>query len=112
MLCLDLVLTNKEEELVGHVKIRSSLGCSVNEMVKFRVLRGGDKANCRIVALDFRRADFDLFRNLLGRFLCNMVPEQKSATADLVGFQGSCPPSSRMAHLVCRKSSKGVRMHA
>lgn len=41
MLCLDLKLTNKEEELVGHVKIGGSLGCSDHEMVKFRDLRGG-----------------------------------------------------------------------
>lgn len=37
---------------------------------------------------------------------------KKSAPADLVGYQGLCPPSSRMAHLACRKSSKGIRRPA
>ncbi|PKU32349.1 glycerol kinase [Limosa lapponica baueri] len=35
---LDLVLTNKEE-LVGNVKLKSSLDCSDHEMVEFKILR-------------------------------------------------------------------------
>lgn len=40
-------------------------------MVEFRILRGGNKANSRITALDFRREDFCLFRDPLGR-----IPER------------------------------------
>lgn len=35
---LDLVLTNKEG-LVGNVKLKGSFGCSVHEMVEFKILR-------------------------------------------------------------------------
>ena len=63
---LDLILTDKEE-LVGVFKTGGSLGCSDHEMVEFRILRGGRRAKSRITTLGFRRADFSLFRDLLGR---------------------------------------------
>ena len=112
-MCLDLILTNKEE-LVGHVKIRDSLGCSDHEMVKFRVLRGGDKANCRIATLDFRRADFGLFRDLLGRHLWDTVPEKRVYQQIWFIFKDHVLQASfsSLAHPVCRKSSKGVRRPA
>ncbi|GAB0208892.1 hypothetical protein GRJ2_003354900 [Grus japonensis] len=62
---LDLVLTNKEG-LVGDVKVEGSLGCRDHEMVEFRILRGRSRAVSRITALDFRRANFGLFKDLLG----------------------------------------------
>lgn len=36
-------------------------------MVEFKILGEMSKMNTRIIALDFRRQDFGLFRNLLGR---------------------------------------------
>ncbi|GAB0189120.1 hypothetical protein GRJ2_001377300 [Grus japonensis] len=60
---LDIVLTNKEG-LVGDVKLKGSLGCSDHEMVDFRAAR---RAHSKLTTLDFRRADFGLFRDLLGR---------------------------------------------
>jgi len=62
---LDLALTNKEG-LVEDVKVRGSLGYSDHEMVKFRILRGESRAISRITALDFRRANFGLFKDLHG----------------------------------------------
>ena len=63
---LDLVLTNKEG-LVEDVKVGGSLGCSDHEMVEFRILHGRSRAITRITTLDFRRANFGLFKDLLGR---------------------------------------------
>jgi len=48
------------------VKVGGSLGCSDHEVVKFRILRGGSRAISRIKTLDFRRANFGLFKNLFG----------------------------------------------
>jgi len=62
---LDLVLT-KKEGLVEDVKVGGSLGCSDHEMVEFRIMRGGSRAISRIKTMDFRRANFDLFQELLG----------------------------------------------
>jgi len=64
---LDLVLTNKEG-LVEDVKVGGRLGCSDHEMVEFRILRGGSRAISRIKTLDFRRANFGLFKEILGGF--------------------------------------------
>jgi len=65
---LDLVLTNKEG-LVEDVKVGGSLSCSDHEMVNFRILRAGSRAISRIKTLDFRRANFSLFKEPLGGIL-------------------------------------------
>lgn len=41
---LDLILTNKEQ-LVTDMKAVGSLGCSDQDIVDFRILRGGNKTN-------------------------------------------------------------------
>jgi len=63
---LDLVLTNKEG-LVGNMNLKGSLGCSEHETMEFKILRAVRRAHSKLTALDFRRADFGLFRDLLGR---------------------------------------------
>ena len=60
---LDLVLTNKEW-LVGKVKLEGSLGCSDHEM-EFKILRAARRAHSKLAALNCRRADIGLFRDLL-----------------------------------------------
>jgi len=61
---LDLVLENKG--LVEEVEVGGSLGCSDCESVKIRILHVGSREASRITTLDFRRANFDLFKDLLG----------------------------------------------
>lgn len=63
---LNMISTNKKE-LVGGGKVREILDCTAHEMLEFRIQREGNKAKSRITALDFSRADFVLFRDLLGR---------------------------------------------
>ncbi|PKU38428.1 serine threonine-protein phosphatase 2b catalytic subunit alpha isoform [Limosa lapponica baueri] len=63
---LDLVLTNKEE-MVENMKLKGSLDCSDHEMVEFKILRAARRAHSKLATLDFRRADFGLFRDLHGR---------------------------------------------
>jgi len=62
---LDLVLTHKEC-LVEDVKVGGRLGCSDHEMVEFGILHGGSRAISRIKTLDLSRANFSLFKELLG----------------------------------------------
>ena len=62
---LDLVFTNKEG-LVRDVMTEGSSGCSNREMVEFKTLCGRSTAEGRIATLDFRRANFDFFKDLLG----------------------------------------------
>ena len=61
---LDLVLTNREG-LVGNVMLQGSLVCNDHEMVEFGILRTVRRARSKLTALDFKRADFGLFRSLL-----------------------------------------------
>uniref|UniRef100_A0A672UQA6 Reverse transcriptase domain-containing protein n=1 Tax=Strigops habroptila TaxID=2489341 RepID=A0A672UQA6_STRHB len=47
--------------------LQGSLGCSDREMVEFKILRTLRKACSKLAALDFKRVDFGLFRNLLSK---------------------------------------------
>jgi len=58
-----------KEGLVEYVKAGGSLSCSDHEMVEFRILGGGSTTMSRIKTLDFKRANFDLFKDLLGGIL-------------------------------------------
>ena len=62
---LDLILMNKER-LVEDLKVGGILSCSDHEVVEFRILCGGSRAINGIKTLDFRRANFALFKELLG----------------------------------------------
>lgn len=84
---LDLTLTNKER-LIGDVKVKGCLGCSDQEMVEFRILRRENNAKSRITTLDFRRADFGLFRHLPERYAGNKVKTRENAVL-LLNWKGS-----------------------
>ncbi|GAB0183107.1 hypothetical protein GRJ2_000776000 [Grus japonensis] len=83
---LDLVLTNKEG-LVGNMKLKGSLGCSDHEMVEFRILRAARRAHSKLTTLDFRRADFGLFRDLLGRVPWDKALEGRGAQDSWLVFK-------------------------
>ena len=91
---LDLILTNKEG-LVEDVRVGGSLGCSDHEMVEFRLLRGRSRATSRITTLDFRRANFGLFKDLLGGIPWVRALEGRGIQKELVNIQLPLPPSSR-----------------
>ncbi|GAB0186660.1 hypothetical protein GRJ2_001131300 [Grus japonensis] len=79
---LDLVLTNKEG-LVRNVKLKGTLGCSDHKMVEFKILRAARRANSKLTTLDFRRTDFGLFRDLLGRVPWDKALEERGAQESL-----------------------------
>ncbi|PKU29819.1 rna-directed dna polymerase from mobile element jockey-like [Limosa lapponica baueri] len=79
-------------------RLGGSLGCTDHEMVELRILRGGNKANGRITTPNFRRADFSLCRDLLGRIPWETVLESRGGLGDLFDIQGPPHPSSRMVH--------------
>jgi len=49
------------------MKLKGSLGCSDHRMVEFKILRASKRMHSKLATLDFRRADFDLFRELFSR---------------------------------------------
>lgn len=85
-------------QTVDDVELGGSLSCIDHEMVELSILRGWKKENGRITTPNFRRADFGLCRDLLGRIPCERVLESTLDLGDLFDVQGSPPPSSRMVH--------------
>ncbi|KAK4830418.1 hypothetical protein QYF61_011042 [Mycteria americana] len=60
---LDLLVTNASE-LIGDVKIGGSLGCSDHALVEFTVLRDMGQEKNKVSTLNFRKAKFQLFKEL------------------------------------------------
>jgi len=103
----ELVLTNKEER-VGNVKLKGSLGCNEHEKVEFIILRVMRRVQIKLATMDFRRADFAFFRDLLGRVSWNKSLEGKRGPRNLVN-QTSAPPSSKRCIPTKRNSGKNAR---
>ncbi|PKU35038.1 adaptin ear-binding coat-associated protein 1 [Limosa lapponica baueri] len=65
---LDMLLVNREGP-VGDVTVGGHLGRSDHEMIEFSILREARRGASRTATMDFRRADFGLFKSLLDRVL-------------------------------------------
>jgi len=104
---LDLALTNKG--LVEDVKVGGSLGCSDHEMVEFKMLRGRSKAISRITALDFRRANFGLFEDLLGGILWVRALEDRGVQESSSPFKHHFLHAQEWCIPLSKKSSKRGR---
>jgi len=63
---LDLLVTNARE-VIGDVKIGGSLSCSDHAVVMFAVLRDMGQAKSKVRTLNFRKAKFQLFKELVNR---------------------------------------------
>jgi len=105
---LDIVLTNKEG-LVEDVKVGGSLGCSDHEMMKFRMLYGGSRAMSRITALDFRRVNFGLFKDLLGGIPWVRALEGRGVQESWSLFKHHIFHAQDRCIPLSKKSSKGGR---
>ncbi|GAB0190077.1 hypothetical protein GRJ2_001473000 [Grus japonensis] len=105
---LDLILTNKES-LVGDVKLEGSLGCSDHKMVEFKFLRAARRACSKLTTLDFRRADFGLFRDLLGRIPWDKALEGRGAQDSWLVFKHHLLQAQERCIPTKRKSGKNTR---
>ncbi|GAB0204729.1 hypothetical protein GRJ2_002938500 [Grus japonensis] len=108
---LDLVLTNKEG-LVGNVKLKGSLGCRDHEMVEFKILRAVRRVRSKLTTLDFKRADFGLFRDLLGRVAWDKALEGRGAQESWLVFKDHLLLPQEQCIPTKRKSGKNARRSA
>ncbi|CAM4377561.1 unnamed protein product [Caretta caretta] len=108
---LDLLLTNREE-LVGEAKVNGNLGGSDHEMVKFRILTQGRKESSRIQTLDFRKADFDSLRELMGKIPWENNMTGKGVQESWLYFKESLLRLQGQTIPMCRKNSKYGRQPA
>ncbi|PKU46342.1 glycerol kinase [Limosa lapponica baueri] len=105
----DLILT-KKEVWVGNVKLKGSLSCSDHEMVEFKILRAARRVRSKLTTLDFRRADFGLLRDLIGRVTWEKVLERRGAQESWLVFkdhllqaQESCIPKKKKSDKKARR---------
>ncbi|GAB0205806.1 hypothetical protein GRJ2_003046200 [Grus japonensis] len=105
---LDLILTNKEG-LVGDVKLKGSLGCSDHKMVEFRILRAARRVCSKLTTLDFSRADFGLFRDVLGRIPWDKALKGRGAQDSWLVFKGHLLQDQEQHIPTERKSSKNTK---
>ena len=61
---LDVLVTNASK-LIRDVKIGDSLGCSDHALVEFTVLRDMGQMKNKVKTLNFRKANFQLFKELV-----------------------------------------------
>ena len=106
---LDLLFTNREG-LVGDVEVGGCLGQSDHDMVEFSILGGGTRGNSKTATLDFRRADFELFRRLVGRVPWGSVLESKGVQDGWLLFKKEVLKAQEQAvPLSCKMSRCGRR---
>ena len=106
----DLILTDKEE-LLGDVKVKCSLSWIADKM-EFRILRVGTKIKRKITTLDFRRADFGLFKDLLGRVLWDKALEETSAQGSWLIFKVHLLQAEEWSIPMNKKSGENARRTA
>jgi len=94
------------------VKVGGRLSCSDHEMVEFRILRGGIRAISRIKTLDLRRADFALFKELLGGIPWDRALEGRGAHECWSLFKQHFLHAQKQCIPLRKKSSKGDRTPA
>jgi len=83
---LDLMFTNREG-LAGDVVVRGCLGLSDHEMIKFSVQGEVKRGARKTSTMDFRRADFGLFRMLAERVPWKRVVKGKGVQAGWTFFK-------------------------
>ena len=71
---LDLLFANRER-LVGDVTVVGRLGHSDHKMIEFLIIGEVRRGVSRTATLDLQRADFGLFRRLIGRVPWEAVPK-------------------------------------
>ncbi|PKU41091.1 glycerol kinase [Limosa lapponica baueri] len=104
---LNLVLINSKG-LVRNVKLKGNLGCADHEMVEFKILRAVRRTHSKLTTLNFRRAVFGFFRDLLGGVSWDKALEGRGAQESWVIFKDYLLQSQARCILKKRKSGKNT----
>lgn len=108
----NLALTNKEE--LVNVKLKGSLGCSDHEEVDFKdlrwILRGSEERGKKITTLDYERADFGIFKDLLSRVPWDRTVEGRAAQKGWMILKSCLLQVQLQCLLTKRKSRKKTEM--
>ncbi|KAK4828050.1 hypothetical protein QYF61_023088 [Mycteria americana] len=108
---LDLLFTNREG-LVSHVMVGGRLGQSDHEMIEFLIHGEVRRGVSKTAALDFRRADFGLFRRLVERVPWEAALKGKGVQEGWTFFKEEVLKAQEQAVPRCRKTSRRGRRPA
>jgi len=97
---------------MGKVKVKGSLDCSDHEMVEFKILRAAWRAHSKLTTLDFKRADFGLFRDLLGMVPCDEALQGRGTQETWSIFKDHLLQAQEMCDPAKRRSGKTARRPA
>ncbi|PKU46983.1 glycerol kinase [Limosa lapponica baueri] len=105
---LDLILPN-HNGLTGDVKVKGSLGCNDHEILEFRILKKGKMVKSKLTTTDFRRTDFGLIEDLLGRAPWDKGLEGKGAQENWLIFKDHSLQAQESSIPTNNASSKNIR---
>ncbi|RMC22044.1 hypothetical protein DUI87_02915 [Hirundo rustica rustica] len=106
---LDQLFTNRDG-LVGDVVVEGHLGHSDHEIVEFSIFGEVRRSINKTLILDFRSADFDLFRRLIQRVPWEVVFKNKGVQERWACFKTEILRAQEQTVPVCQKTSrKGKR---
>ncbi|KAK4822905.1 hypothetical protein QYF61_023268 [Mycteria americana] len=108
---LDLLFTNREG-LVSDVMVGGCLGQSDHEMIEFLILGEAARGVSKTATLDFRRADFGLFRRLVDRVPWEAALKGKGVQEGWTFFKEEVLKAQERAVPRCRKTSRRGRRPA
>jgi len=108
---LDLLFTNREG-LVRDVVVGGCLGLSDHEMIEFSVRGEVKRGASKTTTMDFRRADFGLFRTLVARVPWERVLKGKGVQAGWTFFKEEVLKAQEQAVPMCRKMNRRGRRRA
>ena len=93
------------------MKLKGSLGCSDHRMVEFKILRESKRMHSKLATLDFRRADFELFREVFGRVTWEKALEGRGAQESWLVFKDHLLQAQKQSISRKRKAGKNARRH-
>jgi len=102
---LDLVVINASE-LVGDVKIGGSLGCSDHALVELTLLREMGITKSTVRTVNFRRANFQLFKEIVRRTPWEMVLRDRGTEQSWQVFKGVFHRAQELLIPRCKKSGR------
>jgi len=102
---LDLMPTNASE-LIGDMKTGGSLGCSDHALVEFTVLRDVGKVRSIVRTLNFRKANFQLFKELVSSTHWETVLRDRGTEQSLQIFKDTLHRTQELSVPRCKNSGK------
>jgi len=100
---LDLVVSNASE-IISDVMIGGSLGCSNHTLVDTAVLRDKGQAKNKSRTLNFRKANFQLFKGLINRTPWEITLWDKEAVQTQKNSEETFHREQEFLILRCKKS--------